>query len=65
MPMLRTNIIIINNNNKNNKSTRTIHTGLQIYAHKNIDGQTYSVSKELSKEQYVNNKENLLLCLTK
>lgn len=39
----RTNIIISYNNN-----TKTIHTGLEIDAHKNIDGQSNSITKELT-----------------
>ena len=48
LPTTKTNIVIINNNNSNNNNnTKTTHTGLQIDAHENIDGQKNSVSKEL------------------
>ena len=40
-------IIIIINHNDNNDNTKTTHTGLQIDAHENIDGQNNSVMKEL------------------
>ena len=42
-----TNIIINNGNSNNNNNTKTTHTGLQTDAHKNIDGENNSVTKDL------------------
>ena len=44
---MSTNVIVNNGNSNNNNNTKTTHTGLQMHAHKNIDGENNRVTKDL------------------